>query len=282
MINLHIYPALLFTPGNKPNLFQKATEVEASAIIIDLEDSVPTSDKQLARDNTIHYCSKSQSDNTANIIRINHLTSNEGLKDILAITTTKLHIDAVLYPKTESPNDIQQLGKLLAQTYTDIAIIALIETACGTINIHNIVKGSPKKLQALMFGAADYANDLNCDNSIDALSSARSKIVEASAANNLACFDSPYFDFNNEDGLNKELNIVKGMGFNGKAAIHPKQISAIKSSFKPTQEQYEKAEKIVEIYNNSKGKACQYQGEMIDVPVYSKAKQVISIFNKLS
>ncbi|WP_444922887.1 HpcH/HpaI aldolase/citrate lyase family protein [Microbulbifer sp. DLAB2-AF] len=282
MINLHIHPALLFTPGNKPNLFQKAAEVEASAIIIDLEDSVPCSDKQLARDNAIHYCTMSQSDNTANIIRINHLTSNEGLKDILAITTTKLQIDAVLYPKTESPNDIQQLDKLLAQTYTDIAIIALIETANGTMNIDNIAKDSPQKLQALMFGAADYASDLNCDNSINVLSSARSKIVEASAANNLACFDSPYFDFNNEDGLNKELNIVKGMGFNGKAAIHPKQISAIKSSFKPTQEQYEKAEKIVEIYNNSKGKACQYQGEMIDVPVYSKAKQVISIFNKLS
>ncbi|GAA5444721.1 citrate lyase subunit beta [Microbulbifer sp. NBRC 101763] len=282
MINLHIHPALLFTPGNKPNLFQKAAEVEASAVIIDLEDSVPKSDKQLARDNAFQYLSKNTSHTTANIIRINHLTSNEGLKDILAITRAKLQIDAVLYPKTESPNDIQQLSELLSQTYEDLAIIALIETANGTINVHNIVNNSPHKLQALMFGAADYANDLNCDNSINALSSARSKIVEASATKNLACYDSPYFDFNNEGGLLKELNIVKAMGFNGKAAIHPKQISAIKSSFKPTQEEYEKAEKIVEIYNNSKGKTCQYQGEMIDVPVYSKAKQIISIFNKLN
>ncbi|GAB2876676.1 CoA ester lyase [Microbulbifer echini] len=279
MINLQLNPALLFTPGNKPTTFSKAEETGANGIIVDLEDSVSTKDKQISRDNAVRYLSKSS--DIVNILRINHLTTNDGLKDILAVTEKKLYLDAVLYPKTESPNDIYQLSQLLSQTYDEIALIALIETAQGTVNLHNIVRDSPAQLQALMFGAADYASALNCDGSIQALLLARMKIVESSAMKNLTCYDSPYFDFNDNHGLMNELKTVKSLGFNGKAAIHPKQINQIKSAFKPTLEQYVQAKEIVETYNKASGEACQYKGKMIDKPVYQKSMQVISNFENL-
>ncbi|WNZ54228.1 CoA ester lyase [Microbulbifer sp. MKSA007] len=282
MNNLKLFPALLFTPGNQPERFAKASEVGANGIIIDLEDSVPVEDKDSARDIAIDFYSRPSSNGVISAIRINSLSTINGIKDMAEIIDKKPFIDVVLYPKTESQHDINLISELLSEAYKDISIIALIETAQGASNLYDIVNCSSEKLQGLMFGAADYAADLNCECTPQALIWARMKLVEAAALKQIACYDSPCFNFKDEGGLINELNEAQSLGFSGKAAIHPKQVKTIKISFRPTLDQYKEAKEIVRIYNESSGKACQYEGRMIDIPIYSKAQQIISNFNNLS
>lgn len=93
----------------------------------------------------------------------------------------------------------------------------------------------------------------------------------------IAAIDSPFFDFSDEEGLIDETIKVKELGFKGKMAIHPKQIAPIKQSFAPTAEQIDRAKNIVTCFEQAKGKACQYNGKMIDTPVYKHAQQVLKL-----
>lgn len=280
MINFKINPVLIFTPASKPERFNKAIEVGANGIILDLEDSVSEKDKESARDNIFQYLSTDKDKKIITIIRINQLTTQAGLADLLALARANIYFDALLYPKTESPQEINLISEILAKKYPQLPIIALIETGKGLTQINNIVEQSPN-LTALMFGAADYAVDINCDISLNALMLARMQMVQAASLRKIASYDSPYFDFHDDSGLITEVKYIKELGFTGKAAIHPQQVETIKKIFKPSDEEYQYALAIIKTYEAAKGEACQYKGKMIDVPVFEKAKQIVAIYNHL-
>ncbi len=280
MINFKINPDLLFTPGDKPERFAKAVDVDASGIIIDLEDGVAQKDKDLARNNVINYLSSRENKKIITLIRINHLTTQAGLEDLLALSRSTIYFDALIHPKTESPEEINAISEILEKKHNALPIFALIETSQGLTDIDRIVENSTH-LAGLMFGAADYAVDVNSAITLNALLLARMKIVQAAALKKLASYDSPYFDFHNDAGLVDETSHVKELGFTGKAAIHPKQIDLIKKTFKPTDEAYQEAQAMIDVYDKVHGEACQYKGKMIDVPVYAKAKQIVELYENL-
>lgn len=267
-MQLNNITSFLFTPGTHPERFHKAEEVGAGAIILDLEDSVPEKEKDEARENIIQYCQKSPKLFT--IIRINHLTTLAGLKDILALQEADLQPDAIFYPKLESIAELQCLDQLLKCHQKGIAIIGLLETAKGLSQATNIISNSDY-LSGLAFGAADYAADVACQLTWDALYLARLQTVQAAALKQLVALDSAYFNFGDSQALYAETVKVKELGFTGKMAIHPNQIEIIHQAFKPSEEEYQESSKIISIYEANAGKACQYNGKMIDIPVYKRA-----------
>ena len=281
MINFKTHPTLLFTPASKPERFEKAAAVRAHGLIIDLEDGVSEEDKDVARTNAIEYLSKKASNHILNIIRINHITHPAGLSDLLALCEHPIRCDALIYPKSESAHEINVISKILAKQYPNLPIIALIESGKGLREVDSIATDS-HNLCGLMFGAADFAVDINSDISMNALTLARMQIIIAASLKKLASYDSPFFDFNDEAGLTQEANYVKAIGFTGKAAIHPKQISIINQCFKPSTEEYSDAQETIKTFNEAKGQACQYKGKMIDVPVYKKAKQIVEMYENLN
>jgi (S)-citramalyl-CoA lyase len=278
MIDWKANPALLFTPGSKPDLFPKAEEVGANGIILDLEDGVAEKDKDIARRNVIEYLSTHSSKKILKLVRINNLHSI-GAADLSAMAEAKVHCDALIYPKAESVQEVNSVSDILNEKITPI--FAYIETAKGLSAIEDIVNHCAN-LTALLFGAADYAADVGCAIDQNAFLYVRMKIVQAAALRKLATYDSPYFDFNDADGLVNEIKHAKTIGFTGKFAIHPKQIALIKSTFKPSLQEYQQAQAIMTTYETVRGEACQYQGKMIDLPMYQKAKQIVSIYNNLN
>ncbi|MDR3503217.1 MAG: CoA ester lyase [Legionella sp.] len=274
-MDLFTSPALLFAPGNKPERFSKALTSGANGLILELEDAVPPEEKKQARDNVIQFLKTNYPTNMPTLVRINHITSTAGLPDLLALQDEQLHFDAILYPKSESAEELNIIYKVLNLKARNIKLLALIETAKGLQNLNSIVANAP--ISGLVFGAADFAADLGCQMSWDALLMARTQIIQAAALTHIAAIDSPFFDFNNEEQLIAEVIKVKELGFKGKLAIHLNQIRSIQQNFAPSKEQVERAKKITELYEQNKGKACQYDGQMIDVPVYKHAQQVLEL-----
>ncbi|AFJ43792.1 HpcH/HpaI aldolase/citrate lyase family protein [Francisella orientalis] len=279
-MNFKQKPSLLFTPGNKVELFAKAHTANASGVIFDLEDSVASKDKLFARDQVINYLKDCTIKNLIHVIRINHISTIEGLADMLALAQSNIHIDALLCPKTESAVELNLISEILSN-YPNLPLIALIETAEGISVVNQIVHAS-KNISALMFGAADYALDIGSEGKAEDLMLARMRLVQAAAIKKLACYDSPFFDFNDDKGLVNSLIYAQNIGFTGKAAIHPKQVTVINYKFKPSDTAYFEAKKIVETFENSKGEVCQYKGKMIDIPVYKKSQTIVSLYEELT
>lgn len=273
-------PSLLFTPGNKVEHFSKARTVHASGVILDLEDSVASKDKLFARNQVINYLKDASSKDLIHIVRINHISTIEGLADILALAQSNINIDALLSPKTESAVELNLISEILSN-YPNLPLIALIETAMGISVINQIVHAS-KNISALMFGAADYALDIGSQGKAEDLMLARMQLVQAAAIKKLASYDSPFFNFDDDKGLVDSLIYAQNIGFTGKAAIHPKQVTVINHKFKPSDIAYFEAKKIVETFENSKGEVCQYKGKMIDIPVYKKSQTIISLYEQLT
>ncbi|MGL5742155.1 MAG: HpcH/HpaI aldolase/citrate lyase family protein [Legionella sp.] len=273
-MNLTCSQALLFTPGNKPERFAKALSSGANGLILELEDAVPPNEKDQARDNVIQFLTTKHPE-LLTIIRINHITTDAGLPDLLALKEANIHCDAILYPKTESAEELNIIANILNLKARNIQLLGLIETAKGLHHLNSIVLNSP--VNGLVFGAADFAADVGCQLSWEALLYARYQIIQAAALTHIPAIDSPFFDFANGEQLIAETIKVKELGFKGKLAIHPKQIAPIKQNFAPTQEQVETAKKIIEIFEHAEGKACQYNGQMVDVPVYKHAQQIVQL-----
>lgn len=274
-MDLSISPALLFTPGNKPERFSKALASGANGLILELEDAVPLEEKNQARDNVLQFLLQKAPSSLPLIVRINHITSEAGLADLLAFKQTNLVLDAIMYPKTENAEELTMIYKALQLEARKIQLFALIETSKGIHQLPSIVTNSP--VSGLFFGAADFAADVGCHLNWDALLFARSQIIQAAALTHTPAIDSPFFDFANEQELISETIKAKQLGFKGKLAIHPKQIAPIRQNFAPTKEQIDRAKKIVSLFEHAGGKACQYQGEMIDIPVYTHAQQLLQL-----
>ncbi len=283
MIDYKLYPALLSTPGNKPERFDKASDYHASGIVLDLEDSVSLAQKNEARRQVLHYLKHvAVSHKLLYLIRINSLSSQEGLKDLLAISQEQsIQCHGIIHPKTETPEVLNLLNDVLLSVGMNIPLLALIETATGLNNVHNIV-ASANNIAGLMLGAADYATDVGLQITQNSLLWTRSQLANAAALKQIACYDAPKFNFKEPQELQDDIRHAFSLGFSGKLAIHPNQIKSINDGFCPSWDSYNEAKQIIVIYEAAKGAACEYNGKMIDIPVYKKAKQVEEIFEILN
>ena len=174
-------------------------------------------------------------------VRINSIRTKAGLTDLAALSDSNAQPDAIVLPKTESPVEIAIVAAALRER-PDIRLIPIIESAQG--------------LEAAREIAA-----------------ARVKVVEACARAGVAAMDSPYFNFRDPDGLARQAEQARQMGFTGKAAIHPMQIPPLLKIFSPTPEAVKRAREILQINEHGVG---EIGGLMVDEAVARQARRVIA------
>ena len=266
--------ALLFTPGSRPERFAKAGASAADGIIVDLEDAVPVSDKARTRSEVVEYFRREGRIGPAgfvNAIRVNPIGSEAGKADLDAIHAAKLKPDVVVLPKVLSAVEVQLAANLVSNR---TKLVCLIETVAGVQNVREIAMAS-SYVVALGFGGYDLSAETGGEAVWDALLWPRTKLVHACASAGILALDQPFIDLQNENGLSAECARVRTLGFAGKLAIHPAQCPIISAGFQPSDAQIQRAQRIVTAFEAIGGHVANIDGQMIDVPMYRSAQQVL-------
>src|SRR5580700_5106537 len=261
----------LFTPGTRPDRFDKAAASGADVSIIDLEDSVAAAALTEARRAALAHLTQPAGGSCARALRINGLDRRFGVADLHALLESKASPDYLVLPKTESAAHLQILDRLLAEAGKATRLVALIESAQGLAACEAIAASTPR-LEALVFGAADMSADLGTQTAWAPLVYARSRLVAACAMAGVSAIDSPFFDVKDHDGLTQETAQAVALGFAGKAAIHPNQIATINAALTPRSAEVAQARAI--LAENAKGVGV-VQGQMVDEAVARKARRIL-------
>ena len=283
-----MFRSLLFIPGNNERFLKKSIKLQADILCFDLEDSVPSNEKEAARILVARYLASRQGDNDSFIyVRINSFDSGLVDGDLERIVMNGL--DGIVLPKIGNSEEvIQIIHKIDAivskrKLTSGIRIIPSIETAKGVVNANSIAS-SHKNVTALVFGVFDYLYDMNIDVEYDDFVSynyARSKIPVDARAAGIDALDGIWQNVNDIDGLIKDSAIAKKLGYSGKTLIHPSHINPVHDIFRPTKKQIEWAKKVLAALQDTfeKGNvrgAKLLEGKMIDAVHYKQAKAVIS------
>jgi len=276
MQNLSLARSFLFTPADRPERLGKAAKVGADGAILDLEDGVGLPAKDTARRTALEFFAAPAEAPERFIwaLRLNHVTTEEGLRDLLAFRAAQARPTVVVLPKTESATEVDIAVRHLGSDGQGAPrVVALIESGRG-LSTADAIAAHPA-VDALGFGGADLAADLGAMLGWEQMLFARSRIVQAAAAAGIAAFDVPFLDIRDTAGLSKETEMVKTLGYSCKLAIHPAQIAPINAVFTPNPNELARAERIVAAFDQAHGGACQVDGRMVDVPVVKAAQRTV-------
>ena len=279
---LKVRRSFIFTPGLKPEMFSKALDSGADMVCIELEDGIAIKDKDEARSNTINALKTIQIKNDVElVVRVNCQRTKYGLLDLEALISSKIKIKAIMLPKVKTPDEISFIDDLLTDCNLDTDLHVIMETNEALENIYDIAHSS-KRIVALYFGGVDMAAELRVENSWENLVYARSKLVHAGASVGVDVIDVPYLDLENMDGMKKEAELVRDLGFTGKGSIHPKQINILNEVFTPDQNEIDKAKKIIDQFNESDTGLVVIDGKLIEKPVLREMQRKILIADKIN
>ena len=283
-----MFRSLLFIPGNNERFLQKSIKLHADILCFDLEDSVPSSEKEAARNLVASFLATKQGDDDSFIyVRINSFDS--GLVDGDLERIAMKGLDGIVLPKIGNSEEVTQIIQKIdaivskRKLSSDIQIIPSIETSRGVVNANSIAS-SHKNVTALVFGVFDYLYDMNIDVEYDDFMSynyARSKIPVDARAAGIDAFDGIWQNVKDIDGLIKDAAIAKKLGYSGKTLIHPSHIDPVHDIFRPTKKQIEWAKKVLaalqDTFENANARGAKLlEGKMIDAVHYKQAKAVIS------
>jgi citrate lyase subunit beta / citryl-CoA lyase len=275
--------SLLFVPAIREDMLQKASKSEADIIVLDLEDSVPPAEKATARDLARRYAPDIAAGGRQVHLRVNAISTGLARDDLRALAPA---VSGLSLPKTEQPQDVRDLDVLLREAElreevkpgaTDLVL--WIESPAGLLRVRESLAASTR-VAAVALGHEDYTNELAIQRTSggEELDFARNLIAVEALAARVIPLDGPYSDFRNLDGLRTECARIKQMGYKGRFAIHPAQLSLINETFTPLPEEVEYARRVVEAFDAGVAQglgAVQLDGKMIDIPVARRARTLL-------
>lgn len=284
--------SLMFVPGHRDRMIQKALASEADVLLLDIEDGVPPAEKDLARE-TIAASLRAIAENPPEgrhplrFVRINAIGHERMHEDLSTVVGPGL--EGFCLPKVETPDQIREVDDLLANKDPDGAIryVASIESALGLINAPQIAAASPR-MAGLMFGAEDFSKDLGLPTLRVAEASellyARSAIVMAATASHIQSVDGVWPDIRDPEGLLKDALQARRLGFTGKSLIHPGQIETVNKVFRPDEGEVEYAKRVIDAFEEGQARgdgAIALGGQLIDRPIVDRAQRTLAMHEAL-
>lgn len=276
--------SMLFTPGHRRDLIEKAARSGADAVIVDLEDAVALDLKPEAR----RMVEDLPSSPVPWYVRVNAADTGMFWDDVVACG--RAGVPAIVLPKAEDPGLIKELdGALTAleaafgHARGSIEIIPLIESGYGVRTTYDMAVAS-RRVVCVMFGGGeqgDLVADLGCEWTPDGtgLMHARSHVLMSSRAAGIEHpFEAVFMDFRNLEALRGESEVARRLGYIGKVAIHPDQVAVINDVFTPAPDVVAHHRKVLAAFEQalSEGSASVgVDGRMVDYAVARVARTVI-------
>lgn len=276
----------LYLPANNEHMILKAPTLGADVITLDMEDSVPPAEKEVARQMVKKHIKKMSTTGSEAWVRINAWDTDLTLADLDAVVVDGL--DGITLPKCSGLADVRRLDdeitrleKLRDLPVGKIKIAILIETALGVLTVDESVGGS-SRLVAVIFGAVDYTRDMRVTRTdkADEQFYARAKIGVAARAHGLVAEDAPFPNYSDVDAFEANCRSGAQLGFEGRQIINPRQIAAAHKVYSPDPARVEWAKKITKVFEEeglAKGSASVgFEGSMIDIPVYRDGLNILA------
>lgn len=276
--------ALLYVPGDDLHKISKAISLEVDCICLDLEDGVAINRKAAARSTICQALESLDFGRSERLARINPVGS--GLEGLDLESVLPAHPDGIVVPKVERGDQLRWVSGRIDEveqekgwTPGSIALIAIVETAKGIVNLREIIQADAR-LQALIFGAEDFASDIGAMRTPQGweVFYARSAVVTHAAAADLQAIDQVYVNFQDIEGLIRDAQQGMQMGFSGKQIIHPNQVQPVQEIFTPSQEAIQSALELMEAFERHQREgrgAFAIDGKMVDAPMIKAAERVL-------
>jgi citrate lyase subunit beta / citryl-CoA lyase len=273
----------LATPASSERMCAKAPTSGADLVFLDLEDACAPAAKESARGIAVNALRDLDWGRTVRAVRINGIDTVWCHDDIIEIVTgARDSLDVLIVPKARTARDVWWVDVLLTQLEGKlgltkrIALEVLIEDAEGLANAVAIAGASPR-LEAVIFGAGDLSASQHArvDGNFDPVTAypgdfwhfARVQVVTAARVAGIDAIDAPYPAYKDLEGYRRAATHGTLLGFDGKWAIHPDQVSIANEVFSPTPEEVDAARRSVEEYRAAEAQgvgAIGSDGRLVD------------------
>ena len=280
----YLMRSLMFVPAHNQKLLDSAIKRDADVLLLDIEDSVPITQKQLARDNIINFVKTSNLNGKLVFPRVNDRESGELLKDAYQLTIDGIH--GFMYPKATKGEDIYFFGKLLETIEYEknipvgtFKIIPLIETCGAVMNIQDICTAC-HRVVAVAFGCEDYVTDLKGkhDEFGNSIFFARNMIANAARACGVIPIDTVHIRVHDLEDLERNLQVAKQLGFEGMLVLNPKELPLVHQYFSPSPDEVAWATEMIslsqEAVKEGNGVAVK-NGKFIGPPMLKMASEIL-------
>jgi citrate lyase beta subunit len=274
--------SLLYVPGISEKMILKARDLGADALILDLEDAIVSWQKLAARACVARVLREADFGELEVFVRINALTTEYGLEDARAVVAAGAR--GLLLPKVERVDDVTDIAPILqnrsrAGSRTG-KLLCLIETPRGVFAAREIAE-SNELIAGLIFGSADLSREIGSrlTEGEPELLYARSHVLLAARAAEVAAYDSPHFVISDLAGVRQHSQAARNLGYDGKTIIHPSHIAIVNEIFAPTAKQLAEAERIIEAMKAAQAEgrgAISLDGKLIDQVHLSTAQKLLA------
>jgi len=266
--------SLLFAPANRPDIHDKALASGADIVCLDLEDAVPPADKASARSTATSFLTDASGPHR--VVRINGLRSADGLRDIIALLDGNPTGGTVFLPKVATADEVRITDELITEATAPLKIGVLIESLEGLQNAIAILQASPR-ISFAMFGAVDYAAELGVEVAHEPLLHARTTLVHAAKLAGVDVLDVPCLAFRDDEAVASEALAARKLGFTGKAALHPSNLTILNTTFSPSGADIAYAEKVIALYTESPNGLAVLDGKLIEKPVIRSLLRILAL-----
>lgn len=280
--------SMLYIPANSWRMISNATTEGADAVILDLEDACPMAEKETGRVFARDALPMIREQGIGAFVRVNALETGLIRDDLRYVVTRDLH--GIILAKTESAEDIVKVHERLSEEEdakgleaNRVSMIPLVETPRGIVNLAGIIAASSRIL-AVAFGAGDFSREMGAGMGVTRIPPeeyfsmtlyARSHMAITARAAGVQAIDTPFFGLVIDlEGLRKETERVRMLGFSGKQLTHPRHVAQVNEAFTPDRGELDFAARVVEAYEAAKEKglgATTLGGKMIDLSSYKRA-----------
>lgn len=282
----------MFVPGHTERFVAKAAGVPADTVFLDLEDGVPVAEKSAARQLVAQVLGRPDF-GPRRFVRLNSSASPWFADDLDAVVVPGL--EGVCLPKAESVTDVTDLASRLddleqkrSMARGTVRIVVAIESARGVLHAPAIAASHPR-VEALMFGAEDFALDLGLGTQrageARELIHARSGIVIAAASARVGSIDGVFPDLDDPDGLASDIVQARRLGFTGKSTFNPRQLEDINRVFSPSPDEIDYAKKVVAAFEEAQSRgegSVAVGGQLVDLPIVMRAKRLLEVSSRLA
>ena len=278
--------SMMFLNAQKPSLIKDPYIYKLDSIMLDLEDAVAENQKDVARYSLYHALKTIDYRGTERVVRINGLDTEHWKEDVRCSVAGGC--DSIRIPKVESAKDVHIIEEAVKAAEKEFErpegstlLMAAIESTKGMINCYEICQSS-ERLFGVALSGGDYTKDLQTSISGTGveLAGARQQMIIAARAAGVMAFDTVFTNLDDMEGFEKEVRMIKMMGYDGKSLVNPRQIDIVHKIFTPSEKEIIFAEKVVREIDEKKAQGIgvfTVDGKMVDIAFYPGAKRTLDL-----